>query len=116
MPSTPDVAAQTGASFRQLDYWIRTGRIPGMDPDGKGSGVTREWTPAAVAHADRMARLTRAGLAVDIAHQLAVDGPGTYRLAAGVHLTLTDVDVFPAGDASRAVVDWQTNPLRKDTE
>jgi len=35
----------TGASYRQLDYWARSGRIPGQPSGaGTGSGRLRVWT------------------------------------------------------------------------
>lgn len=47
--STTEVCRLTGATYRQLDYWARTGRIPGQ-PSGSviGSGNRRRWTQADV--------------------------------------------------------------------
>lgn len=44
--STVQVCRLTGATYRQLDYWCRTGKIPGQ-PVGSaiGSGNRRRWTP-----------------------------------------------------------------------
>lgn len=52
MPTTTDdltygtieVCRMTGATYRQLDYWCRTGKIPGLER-GHGSGSRRRWTP-----------------------------------------------------------------------
>ena len=46
--STNDVVAATGATYRQVDYWVRTGLVPGQSPEGPGSGHRRRWHPAQV--------------------------------------------------------------------
>lgn len=40
--STQRVAEQTGASYRQLDWWTRNDVIPGA-PEAPGSGNHRRW-------------------------------------------------------------------------
>lgn len=42
--TTAQVARLTGASYRQLDYWSRSGWITGT-PAYVGSGFPRRWTP-----------------------------------------------------------------------
>ena len=50
--STVEVCRMTGATYRQLDYWCRTGRIHGQPVGrGTGSGNRRRWTPEQVAEA-----------------------------------------------------------------
>jgi DNA-binding transcriptional MerR regulator len=50
--STVEVCRLTGATYRQLDYWCRTGRISGQPVGrGTGSGHRRRWTQAQVAEA-----------------------------------------------------------------
>lgn len=45
--SSADVCRATGATYRQVDHWARTGRIPGQD-HGPGYGGRRQWTPEQV--------------------------------------------------------------------
>ena len=42
--STNDVVKIIGCSYRQLDYWCRTGLIPGQPVGNIGSGRRRRWT------------------------------------------------------------------------
>lgn len=44
--STTEVSELTGISFRRLDYYWRTGRIPNAQL--LGGGVPRKWTPEQV--------------------------------------------------------------------
>jgi hypothetical protein len=48
--TTVEAVHQTGATYRQLDYWCRMGWIPGM-PRKIGSGYERQWTPAQIEEA-----------------------------------------------------------------
>ena len=58
--STMEVARLTGASYRQLDYWARTGRIPGQDPGSvTGSGHQRRWTEEQVSRARALLEASR---------------------------------------------------------
>lgn len=45
--SSTEVTRLTGASYRQVDYWCRTGLIPGQLA-GPGSGGRRRFTPEQV--------------------------------------------------------------------
>lgn len=45
--SSREVCRLLGIAYRQMDYQVRAGRIPGQPPE-RGSGVPREWTPAQV--------------------------------------------------------------------
>ena len=40
--STAEVAEKVGLTYRQLDYWVTKGLIPGMGK--QGSGNPRRWT------------------------------------------------------------------------
>jgi DNA-binding transcriptional MerR regulator len=42
--TTPQVCAITGASYRQIDYWARTGMVS-PDVEAAGSGSRRGWHP-----------------------------------------------------------------------
>lgn len=49
--SSAEVVRMTGATYRQLDYWCRTGLIPGQAGVVPGSGGRRLWTMTDVARA-----------------------------------------------------------------
>jgi hypothetical protein len=45
--STAEAAIRSGASYRQLDYWTRTGLVsPAVD--SPGSGTPRRWSPGQI--------------------------------------------------------------------
>ena len=46
--TTADVCRVTGATYRQVDHWARTGRVPGQSV-GPGYGGRRIWTADQVA-------------------------------------------------------------------
>lgn len=41
--TTPQVCAVTGATYRQLDHWARTGRVHPINGDDPGQGFSRLW-------------------------------------------------------------------------
>lgn len=55
--TTVEVCKMTGATYRQLDYWARTARVPGQ-PDGSsvGSGNRRRWTHEQVERVELLLR------------------------------------------------------------
>ena len=54
-----ELAAATGISYRQLDYWIHQGLFPGTLP---GSGRRRDFSDDDVGLAHMMAKLVKAGI------------------------------------------------------
>lgn len=48
-----EVVALTGATYRQLDWWCRTGRIPGQEMV-IGSGHRRQFTTRQVARVTKL--------------------------------------------------------------
>lgn len=56
-----DVACVTGASYRQVDYWCRSGLVPGQS-EWVGQGRTRRWSYQQVRHVRALKALTEAGL------------------------------------------------------
>lgn len=75
--STYDVAWLTGATYRQLDYWIRT--APASEPLARhartGSGSRRRFTDDDVRLVDLIVRLIGAGVARELARHLASSIP-----------------------------------------
>ena len=59
---TPDIAAEVGASFRQIDYWARIGLVVPSGGIASGSGSRRGWTDDDVALLRLVVRLRNAGL------------------------------------------------------
>jgi len=58
--TTIEVCRMTGTSYRQLDYWCRTGRIPGQPVGrGTGSGHRRAWTDAQIERAALLAEASK---------------------------------------------------------
>lgn len=62
--STPDVCRMAQVSFRQLDYWTRTGTIE-PDTPAKGSGSQRRFTGAQVRDVAMIGRLRELGVSLD---------------------------------------------------
>lgn len=77
MRSYEVLAAVPGLTYRQLDYWIRTGRVHvtvqhGADGDRlTGSGYARDIDEDEVAVVRTMTALTNDGVHVDTAHRVA---------------------------------------------
>ncbi len=65
--SAPEAAAAVGISYRQLDFWISQGFVPGENP---GSGRRRRFTSEDVGRLAMMARLVNAGMRVNRAGEL----------------------------------------------
>lgn len=92
--SRPGVSAQqmlelTGATYRQLDHWSRGGRILRPSEHNPGSGHPRTWPVEDVEVARCITRLTRLGLALEVAARVArsargVDGLVRVSIGSGV--------------------------------
>lgn len=61
--STADVMEATGASYRQLDYWARTGAV-GLAQNAAGSGTRREWSFESACEAAALKRLSESGVQI----------------------------------------------------
>lgn len=76
MTTTTEVAHKAGVSFRQVDYWLRNGLIPGIKTGG--TGFPRELTAAQVKFVTMMGSLVKAGMqpkpASDLVKKLLKDG------------------------------------------
>ena len=62
--STTGVAARSGATFRQLDYWVRTGLIEPSVP-ARGSGRPRTWSEDDLAEVELIVALLDVGMTLD---------------------------------------------------
>lgn len=77
-------------TYRQLDHWARRGFLhPEMD--GDGSGYPRTWSADELRVAERMARLRRAGLDLEIAADLARSSEWPVTIGPGLTLMLEEV-------------------------
>lgn len=81
-----------GATYRQLDHWVRLGYLHPLG--GRGSGSVRAWPPGELAVADCMARLVAAGLRPEAAHRVARGGD----LAPGITIAIADPADEPAAE------------------
>lgn len=91
--NTETVCARAGLSYRQADYWTRSGLIPGVaNLRHLGSGNPREWTRDQVEFVTVLAQLIRAGVKPRVASDALQQ-----RIAEGVPLAeMTDV-TLPGG-------------------
>lgn len=64
--------AVPGLTYRQLDFWSRTGRIQPL-PGKHGSGHYHRYTSEQVRVIGRMHRLVMLGFTLDAAHHIATD-------------------------------------------
>lgn len=62
--TTDELARLVGATYRQVDYWVRHGYLT-PDRAQPGSGVARIWTPEDLRVAGVVAQLRRMGAAAD---------------------------------------------------
>lgn len=119
MPTTPayssqDVCALTGATYRQLDYWAKTGLLCPSISDPRGQGNPRRWSHRDIEAVIVIRHLRDAGFSRAHGDQLALDLAGVlaHVYARGLHGVVTvapavllDLDVirrmhFAAEEAS----------------
>jgi DNA-binding transcriptional MerR regulator len=79
--NTTQLAAESGATFRMLDYWVRQGYLHPIG--GVGTGSVRDFPAGEVHVAKVMARLVSAGVSPEAAHRAA---RGNGELAPGVRV------------------------------
>lgn len=69
-----EVMEMAGCTYRQLDYWVRTGLITSIHLNDVGSGNLREWDRESVMEAVIISRLSRAGVRINLlAHEDLID-------------------------------------------
>jgi hypothetical protein len=78
---------EAGITYRQLDYWARTGLLDGQGD--LGSGNARDWTAAQASKARVMGALVRAGLGPRRASELSGEllHAGRTQIAPGLWIT-----------------------------
>lgn len=82
-PVVDEMCAVTGATYRQIDYWVRQGLLIPGNP-APGTGGYRIWPPGEIAVGRQMVQLMAAGLSLRAAHHAARNGGllpgGRYRI------------------------------------
>lgn len=71
MLTSAELQARAGISYRQLDYWTRTGRLMPASPASPGSGVLRYYAATEASVAALMSRLLQDGIQLAEAHRMA---------------------------------------------
>lgn len=72
MLTSLEVCRRAGITYRQLDYWCRTGVVEPLI-DARGSGSQRRFTQAEADHVAGLARYLRMGLTLEAARAAAED-------------------------------------------
>lgn len=86
-----EVVEYARISYRQLDYWCRTGRVPGQSICADGSGIAREFTLDQAKHCRVLGAVVKTGIPLEPAAQIAVDamgGKSVHELPGGLKLFL----------------------------
>jgi DNA-binding transcriptional MerR regulator len=87
--SSNQVADRAGITYRQLDYWERSGLVQG--PSGQGSGYGREWSATQLNQVELIAMFVRAGISYRKIREILAsgwDGQGNYRLSTEIVLSV----------------------------
>lgn len=81
-----DVCAVAGITYRQLDYWTRTGHLHASADSG--AGYDRLWPAGEIRVARATKALLDAGFGLAVAREISRNGkPGeTFELAAGIRI------------------------------
>jgi hypothetical protein len=85
------VMRRAGITYRQLDHWAVRGYLVPAGGTRTGSGFARTWTPAELAVACPMGRLTGAGLPPEMAARVARSGQARYEMAPGIVIEVSEV-------------------------
>jgi DNA-binding transcriptional MerR regulator len=64
--TSSQILAVVGCSYRQLDYWCRTGLIDQHKVDGPGNGHWRSFTPQEALQVSRVHAMTEAGISLQM--------------------------------------------------
>jgi len=79
----------SGVSYRQLDTWTKAGHLKTSGEKQPGSGTPRSWDAGEAVVARSMLKLTKAGVALGVAADVARQGEGEFKLGDGVLLRFT---------------------------
>jgi hypothetical protein len=90
--TTADIMYEAGITYRQCDFWARAGYLePGRQWQGsrRGSGSPRVWPKSELEVAQRMGRLTRAGIPVPLAAFIVRESWPRAEIAPGIFIEVT---------------------------
>lgn len=98
--SSSAVCAETGATYRQVDYWARTGWLP---DNAGGSGSSRTFSRRDLETVRAVVALTRLGVdvgsAFHMAHSIVSHGRYSARIGGGrFRITLVDLRALDGAD------------------
>lgn len=92
--STPELVAEGGITYRQLDYWSRAGLLRPDWHEGKWGpgqgGRSRTWNAGEQRVARLMGRLTAAGINPRTAEQVARSPQGRYEIGPGIWIQVNE--------------------------
>lgn len=95
MTTSHDLTIVAGLTYRQVDYWTRAGYLTPIGNPRPGHGYPREYADDQVSLAVQMSRLTKAGIpmpqARDVAWQLLAQGYADLGHLATPHFVLMPV-------------------------
>lgn len=78
--NTAELAQRAGLTYRQVDYYVRTGRLKPQGEAEPGTGYSRDFSEAEVLVAVRLAKLLRAGVGLPEAAKAARGNEKALRL------------------------------------
>jgi DNA-binding transcriptional MerR regulator len=93
--STPELVAEAGVTYRQVDYWSRIGLLrPARIETGNigQGGIAREWDAEELRVAQLMGRLTAAGIGPRTAEQVARSPKGRFEVGPGIWVEVDEQD------------------------
>lgn len=90
--TSQQVAATAGATYRQLDHWVRTGLLHPQIP-ANGSGTQRRWSLDDAVRAAAIAKLRRAGVTLARAAAILDGAPVDPPVAVTLDLDVIRADV-----------------------
>lgn len=73
--TTAQVVALSGCTYRQIDYWCRSGLITSHELSDLGSGRQRAWTVVDLLEAVIIGRLAHAGIDISLIRDLDISIP-----------------------------------------
>src|SRR5687768_1121897 len=81
--TSSELTIDAGITYRQLDYWCRTGLLAPMDDATPGTGWTRRFAEHQVDRAHLLHGLLDAGFSLQSCRQLSDDLPAARRVDVG---------------------------------